>query len=144
VKVGRWMAGQESRLQGDAPLELLKPLQAEIDGRRVALRYLPGQSVHPGALLLREERRGPETSSLDALGLTRREAEIVGLVIRGESNAAIGETLHVSPMTIKKHLDNIYMKLGVRGRGRLTAFVQDVLERQAVSDHPTRAESSPR
>jgi hypothetical protein len=46
-------------------------------------------------------------------------------------------------MTIKKHLDNIYVKLGVRGRGRLTAFVRDVLERQAVADHPTRAESPP-
>jgi len=141
VKVGRWMAGQDSRLQGDAPLELLKPLRAEIDGRRMVLRYLPGQSVHPGALLLREERRGPQPGGLDALGLTRREAEIVGLVIRGDSNAAIGEALHVSPATIKKHLDNIYVKLGVRGRGRLTAFVQDVLERQPVAGHLGRAES---
>jgi DNA-binding CsgD family transcriptional regulator len=141
VKVGRWMAGQESRLQGDAPLELLKPLRAEIDGRRMVLRYLPGQSVHPGALLLREERRGPKPVGFDALGLTRREAEIVGLVIRGESNAAIGEALHVSPATIKKHLDNIYVKLGVRGRGRLTAFVQDVLERQPVTGHLGRVES---
>jgi DNA-binding CsgD family transcriptional regulator len=143
VKVGRWMASQESRLQGDGPLELLKPLRAEIDGRRMVLRYLPGQAVHPGALLLREERRDPQMSSLDALGLTRREAEIVGLVIRGETNATIGETLHVSPMTIKKHLDNIYVKLGVRGRGRLTAFVRDVLERQAVAGHPNRVESPP-
>jgi DNA-binding NarL/FixJ family response regulator len=135
------MAGQESRLQGDAPLELLKPLRAEIDGRRMVLRYLPGQSVHPGALLLREERRGPKPVGFDALGLTRREAEIVGLVIRGESNAAIGEALHVSPATIKKHLDNIYVKLGVRGRGRLTAFVQDVLERQPVTGHLGRVES---
>jgi DNA-binding CsgD family transcriptional regulator len=137
------MASQESRLQGDGPLELLKPLRAEIDGRRMVLRYLPGQAVHPGALLLREERRDPQMRSLDALGLTRREAEIVGLVIRGETNATIGETLHVSPMTIKKHLDNIYVKLGVRGRGRLTAFVRDVLERQAVAGHPNRVESPP-
>jgi DNA-binding CsgD family transcriptional regulator len=139
VKVGRWMATQVSRLEGDAPLELLKPLRAEIDGRRMVLRYLPGQSVHPGALLLREERRAPEMNSLDALGLTPRESEIVSFVIKGESNATIGETLHVSPTTIKKHLDNIYMKLGVRGRGRLTAFVRDVLERQPVAGHPRRA-----
>jgi DNA-binding CsgD family transcriptional regulator len=42
---------------------------------------------------------------------------------------AIGQALHVSPNTVKKHLDNIYVKLGVRGRGRLTAFVLDILER---------------
>jgi DNA-binding NarL/FixJ family response regulator len=37
--------------------------------------------------------------------------------------------LHVSAGTVKKHLDNIYSKLGVHGRGRLTAFVLDALER---------------
>jgi DNA-binding NarL/FixJ family response regulator len=53
----------------------------------------------------------------------------VDYVTKGESNAAIGGALHVSPATVKKHLDNIYTKLGVHGRGRLTAFVLDVLER---------------
>jgi ATP/maltotriose-dependent transcriptional regulator MalT len=92
-------------------------------------------------LLLREERRRPQERSLDALGLTAREAEIVGCVIRGESNAMIGQSLHVSPTTVKKHLDNIYLKVGVRGRGRLTAFVLDVLEREPVFGSERRAES---
>jgi DNA-binding CsgD family transcriptional regulator len=140
ARVGRWMASQRSQLDGQGSLELLKPLQAEIDGRRVVLRYLPGQPGHPGALLLREERRRPQPRSLDALGLTAREAEIVGWVITGETNAMIGATLHVSPTTVKKHLDNIYVKLGVRGRGRLTAFVLDVLERQPVLDYTRRSD----
>jgi DNA-binding CsgD family transcriptional regulator len=63
------------------------------------------------------------------LGLTARETEIVALVIMGETNVAVGQALNVSPNTVKKHLDNIYEKLGVRGRGRLTAFVLDILER---------------
>jgi DNA-binding CsgD family transcriptional regulator len=129
VRVGRWLAQQQGRLEGEGVLELPKPLRAEIDGRRVVLRFLPGQGAHPGALLLREERRRPQPRKLDALGLTPREAEIVGCVIKGETNASIGLSLHVSPTTVKKHLDNIYVKLGVRGRGRLTAFVLDVLER---------------
>jgi DNA-binding CsgD family transcriptional regulator len=132
VRVDRWMASQQSRLSGQGPLELLQPLRSEIDGRRVVLRYLPGESTHPGALLLREEQTRLERKSLDSLGLTAREAEIVDCVMRGESNAAIGKTLHVAPTTVKKHLDNIYVKLGVRGRGRLTAFVLDLLERQPV------------
>jgi DNA-binding CsgD family transcriptional regulator len=132
VRVDRWMASQQERRDGRGPLELLKPLRSELDGRRVVLRYLPGEAIHPGALLLREERRRPQRKSLDSLGLTTREAEIVACVMRGETNARIGEALHVSPTTVKKHLDNIYVKLGVRGRGRLTAFVLDVLERQPV------------
>jgi DNA-binding NarL/FixJ family response regulator len=67
--------------------------------------------------------------SLQALGLTAREAEIVDYVTKGESNASIGDALHVSPATVKKHLDNIYTKLGVHGRGRLTAFILDTLDR---------------
>ena len=129
ARVERWMERQQSRFDGKSPLELLKPLGAEIEGRRVVLRYLPAQAGHLGALLLREEPPSPKQQRLDALGLTTRESEIVGHVIRGETNATIGETLHVSPATVKKHLDNIYGKLGVRGRGRLTAFVLDVLER---------------
>jgi DNA-binding NarL/FixJ family response regulator len=107
----------------------------------MVLRYLPGQAVHPGVLLLREERRRPQQRTLDALGLTAREAEIVTCLIRGESNAMIGESLHVSPTTVKKHLDNIYLKVGVRGRGRLTAFVLDVLEREPVFGSDRRAGS---
>jgi DNA-binding CsgD family transcriptional regulator len=129
VRVGRWMDHQQARFEGEGSLELPKPLRAEIDGRRVVLRFLPGQGAHPGALLLREERRRQQPRKLDTLGLTPREAEIVACVIKGETNASIGESLHVSPATVKKHLDNIYVKLGVRGRGRLTAFVLDLLER---------------
>jgi ATP/maltotriose-dependent transcriptional regulator MalT len=93
------------------------------------LRDLPGRAPYPPALLLREERRRLRRKNLDALVLAAREAEIVDHVIKGETNAAIGQALHVSPTTIRKHLDNVYVKLGVRGPGRLTAFVLDILER---------------
>jgi DNA-binding CsgD family transcriptional regulator len=129
ARVERWIVAQQTRLDDPDTLELLKPLRAEIEGRRMLLRYLPGRAPYPAALLLREERRRLRHKSLDALGLTAREAQIVDYVIRGETNAAIGQALHVSPTTVKKHLDNIYVKLGVRGRGRLTAFVLDILER---------------
>jgi DNA-binding CsgD family transcriptional regulator len=144
VRVERWLDSQRSRFDDERSRELalVKPLRAEIEGRRVLLRYLPGQSVHPGVLLLREERRRPREGSLDALGLTARESKIVGRVIRGESNAMIGESLHLSPTTVKKHLDDIYLKVGVRGRGRLTAFILDVLEREPVFGTAPHAELS--
>jgi DNA-binding CsgD family transcriptional regulator len=129
-RVERWMAVQESRLDSPDRLEVAKPLSAEIDGRRMVLRYVPGRPPDPPALLLREERRSfPRRQGHEILGLTARETEIVALVIKGETNAVIGQALHVSPNTVKKHLDNIYVKLGVRGRGRLTAFVLDILDR---------------
>jgi len=64
--------------------------------------------------------------SYESLGLSVREAEIVRLVTAGKSNAGIAQILHVSPSTVKKHLDNIYTKLGTPGRGPLTAFVLNI------------------
>ncbi|MBV9007240.1 MAG: helix-turn-helix transcriptional regulator, partial [Solirubrobacterales bacterium] len=48
--------------------------------------------------------------------LTAREREVLDLVATGATNAAVAEVLVVSPATVKKHLDNIYAKLGVSSR----------------------------
>lgn len=52
----------------------------------------------------------------DALGLTPRERQILAFVARGSTNREIAETLWISPSTVRKHLENIYAKLGVRTR----------------------------
>jgi len=129
ARVERWLTTQRSRLADDSPIELLTPLTIESAGHLVALRYLPGPGADPGALLLREQPLAPRRKSIEALGLTPREAEIVTHVMSGETNASIGQSLGVSPATVKKHLENIYAKVGIRGRGRLTAFMTDVLDR---------------
>jgi len=49
-------------------------------------------------------------------GLTERETEVVVLAARGLSNHLIGKELHVSEATVKRHLANIYQKVGVRSR----------------------------
>lgn len=48
--------------------------------------------------------------------LTRREREILAWVERGNTNAQIAEALCIAPGTVKKHLDNVYAKLGVGTR----------------------------
>jgi len=57
-----------------------------------------------------------------ALGLTRRETEIVQAVAKGLSNAQIAEDLFISCNTVKNHLKNIFAKLGVRSRAGLLAL----------------------
>ncbi len=48
--------------------------------------------------------------------LSRREAEVLSLVVQGQSNGEIALALQVSARTIQKHLERIYQKLGVRNR----------------------------
>ncbi len=53
---------------------------------------------------------------LESMGITEREAQVLDHVARGRSNAEIAGELSVAPGTVKKHLDNIFEKLGVRNR----------------------------
>jgi DNA-binding NarL/FixJ family response regulator len=48
--------------------------------------------------------------------LTDRELEVLKLVIKGMSNAEIGEELFLSEATVKTHLTRILSKLGLRDR----------------------------
>lgn len=53
---------------------------------------------------------------LQDLGLTKREVEIAFHVIQNETNAEIAERLFISETTVKKHLSNIFSKLGISQR----------------------------
>jgi DNA-binding CsgD family transcriptional regulator len=75
---------------------------------------------HVGDALLLDEVR-------DQPALTRRESEIVGLLARGKTNAEIAELLWVAPSTVRKHLENIYAKLGVHTRTAAVAHYHGLL-----------------
>jgi len=49
-------------------------------------------------------------------GLTRREAEILGLIARGLTNSEIASQLFLSSHTIKTHINRIFTKTGSRDR----------------------------
>ncbi|HEX6324933.1 MAG TPA: helix-turn-helix transcriptional regulator [Jiangellaceae bacterium] len=48
--------------------------------------------------------------------LTPRQREILKLVARGDSNIEIARTLSISPGTVRKHLENVFARLGVMSR----------------------------
>lgn len=48
--------------------------------------------------------------------LTSREAEVLLWVSRGKQNRDIGEILNISPRTVNKHLEQVFVKLGVENR----------------------------
>jgi DNA-binding NarL/FixJ family response regulator len=74
-------------------------------GRRLIVDVDPRNRT---VLLLREE---PMVATL-----TLREWDVMRCVGAGMSNAEIGRSLCVTPGTVRKHLENIYAKLGVRSR----------------------------
>jgi DNA-binding CsgD family transcriptional regulator len=58
-------------------------------------------------------------------GLTRREVEVLGLLAAGLSNREIGARLVVSVRTVGRHIDNIYGKIGARGRSAARRYAQE-------------------
>jgi DNA-binding NarL/FixJ family response regulator len=73
----------------------------------------------------RSARPAPATEEVDeAVGLTRRELEILQLVAEGHSNAQLGRMLWVTEQTVKFHLSNIYRKLDVANRTEASRWAQ--------------------
>ena len=96
-------------------LESLAPVFMHVVGdRRLTVR-------RSGDALLLEETR-------DLLGLTPRESQILAWVARGKTNREVAELLWIAPTTVRKHLENVYAKLGVTSRTAAVARFLGVLD----------------
>ncbi|WP_366558811.1 helix-turn-helix transcriptional regulator [Polaromonas sp.] len=58
----------------------------------------------------------PEPLDVGATGLTPREGEVVHWLACGQTDAEIAALLSISPRTVQKYLEFIYVKLGVKTR----------------------------
>jgi DNA-binding CsgD family transcriptional regulator len=71
----------------------------------------------------RETGRLPLTF-LDDFAISRREADIIGLLVLGAANREISEKLFISPRTVEAHIYNIYRKCDCRNRVELLNRMQ--------------------
>jgi DNA-binding NarL/FixJ family response regulator len=90
----------------DAARSTFERLGARIDLARV------------GQLLAREEHARPAE-------LTERECEVLQLVATGKTNREIAAALFISEHTVGRHLQNIFMKLGLASRAAATAYAYE-------------------
>jgi DNA-binding NarL/FixJ family response regulator len=111
--VASWLGERRRTATGE-------PLRIDADERALVIELVDG------ALLLEEQRWMPR--------LTARQREILDLVAEGRTNAEIAERLWVSLGTVRKHLDNVYAKLGVHTRTAAAAFVRERIFKAADED----------
>jgi DNA-binding NarL/FixJ family response regulator len=64
----------------------------------------------------------------DGLELTQREAEVLLWVGYGKASNDISDVLDISPRTVQKHLERIYVKLGVEKRSAAAAIAIRLIE----------------
>jgi DNA-binding NarL/FixJ family response regulator len=125
ARVGEWLAGAAgSALSQVADLELAPQgggrLRLSLIGRSGAsamlARVAPAADASPAAVLS------------GALGVSEREAEVLGWLARGKSNRDIAAILDLSPRTVTKHVEQIFAKIGVENRTAAAARAIRLLE----------------
>lgn len=63
--------------------------------------------------------------------LTEREVEVLRWVACGKTNRDIGDILGLSPRTVNKHLEHVYVKLGVETRTAATSVALSAMAERA-------------
>ena len=84
--------------------------------------WLEGRPVQNLVQVLRDLAAQTATPPRKTFGLTPRELEVVGLITEGSTNKHIAQTFGISEETVKRHLTNIFNKLGVGNRLELALF----------------------
>ncbi|KAB8190374.1 response regulator [Nonomuraea phyllanthi] len=84
------------------------------------------RAVHGGQVLLAPEAAEAMLSSRDdapePVPLTEREREVLALIAAGRSNREIARSLAVAEKTVKTHVSNVLMKLGVQDRTQAALY----------------------
>jgi DNA-binding NarL/FixJ family response regulator len=105
----------------------------EVAGKRLECLFL--SPLGPDELLFRLAETGSagadgdQTTLQRAFSLTSREAEVLLWLSRGKANRHIGEILNISPRTVNKHLEQVFVKLGVENRAAAAAAAVRTLTR---------------
>ncbi len=96
---------------------LYTSLHIEKAEKQLVIHFIPDPAKNYYLLLLEEQRLSSfSVESLELLGLTRREAEVLFWIAKDKSNLEISRLLDCCEGTVRKHLENLYKKLGVQTR----------------------------
>ncbi|RYD91040.1 MAG: response regulator transcription factor [Sphingomonadales bacterium] len=99
-----------------------------IGDRQVEIAHL-GRGLGQDYLFrLAELREGMEAAALQrALSLTPREGDVLFWIAQGKSNRDASEIMNISARTVNKHLEQIFIKLGVENRAAAAAIATRII-----------------
>ena len=116
----------ETKAAGEGREPRTLPVSRQIDDQTRQLVFALQQRTGDDDLLI-VMREVSDAAVVDAMvqafRLTLREAEVLYWVAKGKTNRDIGDILGSSPATVKKHLERVYVKLGVETRTAAAGIV---------------------
>lgn len=113
---------------GGSGRESAGPLVIERGRGTLTVRHFSeGNSNNATMLLLEEKVEINDPAVLQQLGLTPREAEVLFWMTQGKSSPEIAVILEAANNTVKKHVQNIFQKLGVENRTAAALLALEVI-----------------
>jgi DNA-binding response OmpR family regulator len=104
------------------------PLSLTQQQGRLTIHYAGKVAPNEHLLLLQESRTDVAALRLStSLGLTARESEVLHWLAAGKTDRDIAEILGMSPRTVNKHLEHIYVKIGVETRAAAAAVASKMM-----------------
>jgi DNA-binding CsgD family transcriptional regulator len=142
LRLLRDMVGRDGRSDGNPALptvlqallpELRSRVRDRLDTSTVALLTVDlcvrachvdgGSGRHLLLVFERVERKDAVQHNLERYALTRREREVVMLLLHGHPNRRIADQLFLTEYTVEDHMKRIFTKLGVRSRTALASKI---------------------
>jgi DNA-binding CsgD family transcriptional regulator len=116
--VKEWFRAQRRELEHPAEVAAkVTPLFLRRGGKELAIFLMRGHEPGSYRMLLQEREAAVEQArSWPEFGLSPRENEVLSWLTEGKTNPEIAMILGISPGTVRRHLENIYPKLGVENR----------------------------
>jgi CheY-like chemotaxis protein/DNA-binding CsgD family transcriptional regulator len=103
--------------QKDSSGKTLQSFTVIQSSRRLTFHPADVSSDEQWMIILREESDAAQIEALMlTFKLTKRESEVLYWTIKGKTSRDIGDILGASPRTINKHLEHLFVKLGVETR----------------------------
>jgi DNA-binding response OmpR family regulator len=123
-RIRSWLSQRES---GSQPQDQGLSIEAT-GGAVLTLSFLGsiGQDEHLFRLAGQTQQNDGEKLR-QTFSLTGRESEVLVWIAKGKSNRDIGDILGLSARTVNKHLEQIYVKLGVENRASAAVKAANVL-----------------
>ena len=116
-------AGVAGFILKDASFEdFVETIRSVADGARVLPPPMTGTLFSQIAQVAVQRGRA---TVLDAVRMTQREREVIGLISVGMSNKEIAQRLNIATHTVKSHVRNVMEKLALHTRLQIAAYAHE-------------------